>query len=224
MVLSKDQMKEIYNEPAKKMGIFTKIKKVLTSPTEFFSAVKSEQGYKSPIIYCILIVSIQTIITIGLASAIAFMAIGFIDSSVISGSLMTIGSTAIGIGLVIGIVFGILMYIAASFIGAGIIHLFVLLFNGKGGFLATYKASVYSMTPSMLFSWLAVLLVFVNFWLSYASLAFSIWSLYLNVKGISILHNLTMKKALLVVLIPVIIILLAISLLGMAALFLSMFL
>ncbi|MCA1687950.1 MAG: YIP1 family protein, partial [Actinobacteria bacterium] len=100
------------------------------------------------------------------------------------------------------------------FIGAGILHLLVMLIVGSGnsGFEATFRVGAYAAVTSLV-SWIP----FIG-WIA------SLYGIYLAIVGIREVHGTTTGKAALVVLIPAaVIILLALILVAVgAALFFSM--
>ena len=160
------------------MEIFDKIKKVLLRPTEFFTEIKKEVGVGKAFKYLALI---------SLVYAVLLTIFMFIFSIFLG-----------GFGLFFLLVLPIIIYfisLIGSFVGAGFMHLFVKMFGGKGDYSATYKVSVYSATPTFLLGWIQFVNLFV-----------SIYSFYLYLKGLSILHDISMGRAFLIAIIPAIII------------------
>ncbi len=168
----------------KNLGLFEKIKTVLTSPTKFYNSVKSEKGFKSPILY-LLVMSLLSIV-LSTAFTLAF-------PPSLLGVTVPVSLEASIIGIPIAFVIGII----ATFLIVGIFHVFVYLLGGKNGFLQTFKSNVYGSTPSYIFGWIP-----------YVNLVVGIYSLfYLIPKGISMQHNMSMGRAVLAILLPVIIVL-----------------
>jgi len=91
----------------------------------------------------------------------------------------------------------VLMLIFAAWV-----HLWVYLFGGRKGIMATVRAIVYGHTPQLLLGWIPIV-----------SFAFIIWSLALDILGLRELQELSTMKAILVVaiavLIPLILLILA---------------
>ncbi|MBI2971661.1 MAG: YIP1 family protein [Candidatus Aenigmarchaeota archaeon] len=166
------------------MSFVEKIKEVLLSPTAFFTAIKREQGIKEALVY----VSILSLVSIILNYAI--------NPKVFS-ELAALGlPSSIGIGIIALIwVLGILL----NFLVVGFFHIFVMLLGGKEGYGATYRAFAYAATPTNLFGWIPLI-----------GILFSLWSLYLNVKGLSILQHMSTGRALAAIVIPIAIILILI--------------
>ncbi len=178
MALSREEIRKAYGSET--LGIPEKIKKILLSPSELFNAVKSEEGFKNAFIYLALM-------------SIVSIVLNYFLSSQYSAMLAGLGlPSALGIAIILVIwLFGLI----ASFIAVGFFHIFVYLLGGKEGFSSTYKAFAYASTPSNLLGWIP-----------YIGIIFSLWSLYLEVKGISMLQNMSMGRALAAILIPIIIV------------------
>jgi hypothetical protein len=91
----------------------------------------------------------------------------------------------------------ILMLIFAAWV-----HLWVYIFGGRKGIMATVRAIVYGHTPQLLLGWIPIV-----------SFAFIIWSLALDILGLRELQELDTMKAILVmaiaVLIPLVLLILA---------------
>lgn len=84
-----------------------------------------------------------------------------------------------------------LISVVLGLLSAGIYHIFVLLFGGKNGYGNTYKALSYSIAPVAFLGWVPIV-----------NIAAGIFSIYLVIKGISILQGMSMRKAFLTMLIP----------------------
>lgn len=188
MALSKEEIRKAYG--SEKLGIPEKIKKVLLSPSEFFNAVKSEEGFKNAFAYLALI-------------SIVSVALNYFISSQYRVMLVELGlPSALGIAIVLVIW---LLGLILSFIVVGFVHIFVYLLGGKEGFSNTYKAFAYASTPSSLFGWIP-----------FIGIIFSLWSLYLEIKGISMLQKMGMGRALAAIIIPIMVIVIVIYLFFLA--------
>ena len=168
----------------KNLSFSDKIKTALTSPTKFYNSVKSEKGFKSPMIYLLLMSLLSIVLSTAFTLVFPPSLFGVTVPTSLEASIISIP-----IAFVIGII--------ATFIIAGIVHIFVYLLGGKNGFLQTFKSNVYGSTPSYLFGWIP----FVNLVVGLYSL------LYLIPKGISMQHNMSMGRAVLAVVLPIIIVL-----------------
>ena len=180
------------------MGLGQKIKSALTSPSQLFNAVKGEKGFKTPLTYYAVLALVSSILS---ALVSAYISNPVLPKVVYSSSL-----------IVLSIVVSWIASFIVAFIFVAIVHVFVYLLGGKGGYLQTYKAYVYGMTPSLMLGWLP----FVNIIVALYS------GLYLFPKGMSILQNMGFGRALAAVLLPIIIISLIMVALFFA--FLSVFL
>ncbi len=90
----------------------------------------------------------------------------------------------------------ILSFLQACF-SVGITFIFAKMLKGQGNLYDTYKALFYAATPSLLLGWIP-----------YVSILGALWTLYLAVKGVSKLHNVSMLRAFGIVIgLPLIIIL-----------------
>lgn len=169
----------------KDFAIVEKAKAALFSPAKFFPSVRKEK-LKQPFIF-LAITSLVTAV-IGFAVNIA-----------------TTGALAF-LTWVIGLILSFIVY--------GFFHLFVLLFGGKEGYENTYKAFAYGATPSSLLGWLPPLFLFAGGFGGFAAsivvmAAIMLWSLYITLRGLSVLQKMSMLRALAAVAIAVIIILAA---------------
>lgn len=149
---------------------------VVTAPAIFYRSIRKAGDFVSPLLFALICFAIAGIL-------------GGIFSLVLGN----------GIGAALGTV--ILTPILSTlflFIGAGIIHLFVLLLvkPASTGFEATFRATAYSVPLSSLVSWVPFIGPFIGF-------AVSLYALYLSIVGVRELHGTTTQSAALAVLIPV---------------------
>jgi hypothetical protein len=163
------------------------VQRVVLQPASFFSGILRQGDFINPLIFAIICYEVSAILggllrLIGIGTDIGFG--GFIASII----LAPIG-TAI-----------------ALFIGAGILHLLVLLIVGSrnSGFEATFRVGAYAAVTSLV-SWIP----FIG-WIA------SLYGIYLAIVGIREVHTTTTGKAALVVLIPAIVVLLLILILVFA--------
>jgi hypothetical protein len=172
-----------------------KIKKVILSPSEFFERIKAEKGISEAFKYLAILSLVNLVVGI-----VSFMlSIPFISPlGNLSSFLPLLGALSTALGIVIPVVIYISSLIL-SFVGAGFIHLFVKLFKGKGDYSNTYKALIYASTPSLLFGWVP-----------WVGIIFGLYSFYLSLKGISKLHEVSMVRAFIMLITPIVVIILAI--------------
>jgi len=172
-----------YGKSNPSLSFTEKVKKVMTSPTEFFEKIKGEEGIGEAFKYYIIF------------SLIYNLLFGTLTVFGLSGvPIEEMGPFAV-LGIFLPIV-SFILSLFSVFIITGIIHVFAMVFGGKGDYSATFKAMAYGATPSLLFGWLP-----------FVGPIFSIYSLYLQLKGISALHQVSMGRAFLIIfLIPLIIV------------------
>ncbi len=171
------------------------VQRVVLQPVDFFRGIQRQGDFINPLIFAIICYEIFTILSGIFALAGVGGQKGF-GSFIVSLVLAPIGA-------VIGL-----------FIGAGILHLLVMLIVGSGnsGFEATFRVGAYAAVTSLV-SWIP----FIG-WIA------SLYGIYLAIVGVREVHATTTGKAALVVLIPAavifLLILIIVVLLG-AALFFS---
>ncbi len=91
--------------------------------------------------------------------------------------------------------FGYVFGLAFSFVSAGLLHLWILIFGGKSDYSKTYQLSVYSLTPSIILRWIP----FIGFFSSF-------YALYILIVGTPEIHReISMKKSILMYVIPVVV-------------------
>lgn len=162
--------------------ILNKVKKILLDPKGFFESDKKDTSIETAFKFnaILLIVSVVT---------------GALFTSAIMKPLANI--TGVDSNLSISsLVVGYIMALVGTFIAAGIMHLWIKLFSGKGDYVKTFQMFVYANTPRMLFSWIPVL----------GTIGAPIYGLYIWIIGATVLHGFSKKKAFLVLALPAIII------------------
>jgi hypothetical protein len=184
-----------------KMGFLKKIDKVLFSPSEFFENVRWEEGVKGALRYLIILSLIQFLI---------FVAVLFLIPSVgmILG-LQSIGSMLMLPDYLLFILYPALILlgnIIGYFIIAGFTHIFALILGAKKGYSSTYKAVVYSATPGLLLWWIPFIGFLFFWWIILVGVLFFFWTLFLEIRGLSKLHDISMGRAFLIVILPIIIV------------------
>lgn len=161
------------------MGVAEKAKMVMLHPSEFFERIRFEQGIKKSFSYLATLSLISLVIGI---LSIVFNITFISPLGLLVSILPFLGQSALLIGIMIPIGIYVLSLVG-SFIGAGVVHLFVRLLGGKGKYSDTYKAVTYASTPSLLLGWIP-----------FIGAIFGIYSFYLNLKGLSKLHLISMGR------------------------------
>jgi hypothetical protein len=165
------------------------VRNVVTAPAGFFRGIRREGDFVNPLLFGIICYEI---------------------SAILGGLLGLLGvSGGRGFGsFLIAIILAPIGAAIALFIGAGILHLLVMLIVGSrnAGFEGTFRVSAYSSVTSLV-SWIPII-----------GLIASLYGIYIAIMGIREVHSTTTGRAALVVLIPVIVIIILLVLLLGAAL------
>ena len=161
-------------------------------PAEFFRGILRQGDLINPLIFALICYEVSAILG-GLLR------------------LVGIGATNQGFGeFLVSIILAPIFAAIGLFIGAGILHLLVMLIVGSrnSGFEATFRVVAYSAVTSLVS------------WIPYIGGLLSLYGIYLGIVGIREMHNTTTGKAALVVLIPAaIVLLLVFFVIGAAAFF-----
>jgi hypothetical protein len=182
-----------YQDPVQ--SFISTVQRVVLQPVDFFRGVPRRGDFINPLIFALICYEIFAIVgallrLIGIGADVGFG--GFIAAIVLAPIYAAIG----------------------LFIGAGILHLLVMLIVGSGnsGYEATFRVGAYAAVTSLV-SWIP----FIG-WIA------SLYGIYLAIVGVREVHATTTGKAALVVLIPAaVVILLVLILVAVgAALFFSM--
>jgi hypothetical protein len=169
---------------SKKSGVFWKIGKSIVSPGELFESVKYE-GIWPPLKYYLILLLIPFIATT--LGTLFFIGAFTNLLEVLSINIPHTGALLTTISI---LVFAALIFIAIpilTFIAAGILHLTIKIYGGDGSFADTFGIIVYSSTPSVLFGFIPII---------------PIWSIVLNVIGVSKNHSISKLRAILALLTP----------------------
>jgi hypothetical protein len=175
-----------YSDPIQ--SFVNTVRNVVTAPAGFFRGIRREGDFVNPLIFAIICYEAAAIL--GGVIALAFSTRGF------GGFLASIIFAPIGAAI-------------GLFIGAGILHLLVMLIVGSrnSGFEGTFRVGAYSSVTSLV-SWIPIIGVIA-----------SLYGVYIAIMGIREVHSTTTGRAALVVLIPVVlVIILAVLILGAALL------
>ena len=169
------------------------VQAVVLRPVDFFSGILRQGDFINPLIFAIICYEVAAILG-GLLR------------------LAGIGATNQGFGGFIGsIIFAPIVAVIGLFIGAGILHLLVMLIVGSrnSGFEATFRVVAYSAVTSLVS------------WIPFIGGILSLYGIYLGIVGIREVHNTTTGRAALVVLIPAaVLFLIALALIALVGAFL----
>ncbi len=199
-------------EDRDRLGLLTALvettRQVLTSPTAFFRAMPVSGGIGSPLLYAVIIG------WLGLIVASFYQAV---FRSLMGSAFSTLGErpevTALvswvegWTGFVMQVALGGMFVVIGVFVGAGIVHLMLLLLGGaRSGFEATVRVVSFAQATSVLF-----LIPFCG------QLVGAVWTLVLYVIGLAEAHRIGHGKAAVATLLPLV--LLCCCCAGLGALF-----
>ena len=168
-----------------------RIKKILADPSGFFKGLKNENGLEKAFIYLAVISIFTVVLRLVIGQVFDQQLYGLVGSLLganipkiqfTSFELLTLGVIGYGSGLLV------------SFIWAAVLHVWCLIFRGKGSYSKSYQLAVYSSTPGLVFGWIPFVNLFV--W---------IYSVYLLIVGTRELHKIEKTKATLMYLVPALI-------------------
>jgi len=176
-------------------GTLERLKLSILHPNQLFERVKNEEGYTEPLKFYLVIVIVYAIVGIAATS--------FVSAFLFPFKLLGIGSMLNALSYIMFVV-SAFASIIGTFIGAGILHVFALIFGAKKGYNNTYKAMVYSAGPS-LFILPVMFLSIINPVILVGAAAIYILMLALYIKGISRLHEISAVRAFLAIFVPLLI-------------------
>lgn len=160
-----------YRDPVQ--TFISTVRNVVTAPVGFFRGIIGHNDLVNPLIFAIISYEIAAI----LGGLLALAGIG--------------GQQGFG-SFLASLIFAPIFAAIGLFIGAGILHLLVMLIVGSrnAGFAGTFRVSAYSSVTSLV-SWIPVI-----------GLIASLYGIYLAIVGVREVHSTSTGKAALVVLIP----------------------
>jgi hypothetical protein len=170
-------------------AFFETLKLVLLNPTVAFASMRKEGGLADPLIYALIGGSIGGIV--GLIWQVLFSSIGSMGER--NPVVAMIGT---GVGVVLWIILVPLFVVLFLFIGAGILHLCLMLVGGANrSFETTFRVVSYSVGSTNPIGIIPVCGGIVAF----------VWNIILECIGLAKAHDTTTGKAVLAVLLPVIV-------------------
>lgn len=173
------------------------VRTLVLNPVGFFREIPRRGNFVNPLVFAIICALINGLI----GGIIAFF---------ISLGSRTQGFGGAFVGLIGSIIFTPVGVVIGLFIGAGILHLLVmLLVRPNAGFEATFRVGAYA-SVTQLVSWLSVVPILGIL----VGLVVGLYGLFLGIVGIREVHSTTTGRAALVVLIPIAVIFLLVLLLG----------
>jgi hypothetical protein len=178
-----------YQDPVQ--SFISTVQRVVLQPADFYRGILRRGDFLNPLIFAIICYEAFTI----LSGLLALVGIG--------------QQQGFG-GFIVSLILAPIFAAIGLFIGAGILHLLVMLIVGSGnsGYEATFRVGAYAAVTSLV-SWIPII-----GWIA------SLYGIYLAIVGIREVHGTTTGRAALVVLIPAAVVLLIVFLvIGAAAFF-----
>ena len=169
------------------MELVNKIKKILFNPIGFYDSLKSEKGFKTVFTYFVITSFFGIVLSFivnfiwpevsvyFLKKILGDFAAGEADQS--SGALVTLGFWAVSL--------------LVSFLWAGLLHGWILIFGGKENYEKSYQLYIYAKTPQFILGWIPLFGLFA--WIYYVVLL---------IIGTQRVHGISQKKAILMYVIP----------------------
>lgn len=139
--------------------------------------------------------------------AASYFAVLLLINAVLSGVVALIGLRSVGMpgagiagagglgGMVGAFIIAVIAGIIGLVIGAILLHIGVVIMGGRGGFVSTFKAAVYALTPYYLLGWIPII-----------GFLAGIWGLIVEIFGIRELHDMDTGKAIIAWVISVVIV------------------
>ncbi len=173
-----------YRDPVQSFVVA--VRRLVLEPVAFFRGMNRQGDFVNPLVFAIICWEISAIIG------------GFLG---VLGSLVGLGARGVGeaiVSFLASLILTPIFAVVALFIGAGIIHLLVMLLARpmSTGFETTFRVIAYSNVTSLI-TWVPIL----------GALVGSIWSIVLLVLGVREGHATSTGKAAVIVLIPVAVVL-----------------
>jgi hypothetical protein len=168
-----------YRDPVQSFVVT--VRRLVLEPVAFFRGMNRQGDFVNPLVFAIICWEISAIIG------------GFLG---VLGSLVGLGARGVGeaiVSFLASLILTPIFAVVALFIGAGIIHLLVVLIARpmSTGFETTFRVIAYSNVTSLI-TWVPIL----------GALVGSIWSIVLLVLGVREGHATSTGKAAVIVLIP----------------------
>ncbi|MBN2094748.1 MAG: YIP1 family protein [Candidatus Aenigmarchaeota archaeon] len=133
------------------MEIFRRSWGVISDPSRFFSKIKKEKGLKKAFTYFFVLSLFGTVMSFAANEMLLDYVYGpLMNAYGFSAPQQEVSQQIVGTWYAIMFFSGLLI----SFLMAGLIHLWIMLFGGKEEYEKTYQIYAYSKTPSFLFGWI----------------------------------------------------------------------
>ena len=174
------------------LSLTEKITGFVMRPVETFREVRGETFGDAATYFAVLLL-INAVLS-GIVGLLGFRSVGMPGADIA-------GAGGLG-GMIGAFIIAVIAGIIGLIIGAIILHIGVIIMGGQGGFISTFKATVYGLTPYYLLGWIPVI-----------GFLAGIWGLIVEIFGIRELHDMDTGKAVIAwVISVVIVIIIAVSL------------
>jgi len=171
------------------MDLINKIIKVLIDPLNFFADLKKEKGVKKAFIYLLILLFFSTI----LGTVVGYLAQSFSFNIVSKILNLNLPQPEYSFGTIFfWALVGYPISALLSFVWAGLLHVWILIFRGKADYTKTYQLYIYSQTPRFVFGWIPIVSSFI--W---------IYDLVLLIIGTEKVHEISRLRAVLMYIIPI---------------------
>ncbi len=173
------------------MGIIDKIKQIFSKPDKFFSNLNKEKTVQDALLFYVVLSAISMVL--GYFVTVIFG--NFFTKFIID--IIGLGLTIPGVNpldLISSTLIGYVFNVFGTFLIAGILYVWLLIFKGNQGYVKAYQLYIYAETPSLLLGWIP----FIGFFAW-------IYSLVLLITGTKTIYKFSSLKATLIYLIPIVI-------------------
>ena len=180
------------------MDAIAKLKTILVQPSRFFSQLREKDlwtAFQYYAVLALLYALLGGIVSWMLDDYFTELFFKWIGIPFVSPSPLSLHTQAAV--FIVFTLFTYIMTLVGSFISAAVLHVWILIFGGKESYIKTYQLNTYSRMPYFLFGWIPFVSIFA--W---------IYTLGLFIIGTEKLHKIPRRKAVLMYVIPVAIILL----------------
>ena len=173
------------------MDLFGKVMSIIAEPAKFFGHLKKESGVKEAFVYLLVMSLIGTVLAVIGAQLFHSYSSWLIQK--MFGTGFPTPKHSFMLTALMGVI-GYLLGLGFSFVWAGLLHVWMLVFGGKEGYGKTYQLYVYTRTPKFIFGWIPGVSILAWF-----------YSILLLIIGTHKVHNISKLKAALMYIVPLII-------------------
>jgi hypothetical protein len=184
-------------------AVVEKAKGFLLAPTKTFQETRTESlgdAFRYYVVLLVIFTILYAIVSVAVGMVMYTDSLNQLTATGMFGSdLAELLENFSGFIIALQIFFVYLLFLVlliGVFLDALFYHVFVILFGGEKGFVQTIKTMMYAATPWFLLGWIP-----------YISIIGGIWALILFILGIKENQEMTLGRAILAVLVPIVLIL-----------------